>query len=248
MIINQGLLYEERVTNAFQSVTIPKLQLCDQTCSTFSRTDNDVKFLFNDLEYSVEVKKDIYSQMGGTSIQYNKETGLYSTVKNLNDIDRQLILQEFSGMQSKLDEYLDFIKHDAIIKEQKFPLRITINTWEKAKKKGYLKYLNAKIERPLDFLYGIYAEKGVYYMQIGNAGLFYLEKNPLGLPIPQLTGKIDIEMRLGRSGKRLIGIQGSYAEVIGASYRIQGRLKTKQQSPYTLDDPTSISLLFSHIT
>ena len=76
------------------------------------------------------------------------------------------------------------------------------SSWEEAKVNGLLKQMNAKISRDTSFIADHYKSKGIYYIQIGGAGLFYLSENPANLPIPKLEGCIDIELRAGRSGSK----------------------------------------------
>ena len=71
----------------------------------------------------------------------------------------------------------------------------------------------------------------------------------LNLPIPELQGEINIEMRI-----RYAGGKSTYKDDKGNIYDIRngglaliGRLKTKGKSDYTLDDPESIRQMFASI-
>jgi hypothetical protein len=246
-MINEGLLYEQHVTNTLQNFTSPLVHMSNNTLPSFSAHGNDIDLFIRGKPCAIEVKKDFYSQMGGTSIKYDKKTQSVQLSKQIPSVDENILLSEFYNIQPRVDQFLNFVSKDAFFKDYKFPLRITLDTWNNAKKNGYLKFLNVKVERPIDFIHKIYENKGIYYIQIGGSGLFYLADNPFNLPIPQLTGKISVELRLGRSGKTSVGVKGQHVNVVGASYRVQGRLKNKQQSPYTLDDPMSFQRLFSQI-
>ena len=125
-------------------------------------------------------------------------------------------------------------------KNNGFPLATTKETWSKLQKEGYLIPLNTKIKRDASFIHEHYSKKNVNYIQIGGSGFFYLKDNPLNLPIPQLTGEIDIEFRPGRSGAKYKEYRNETYGFVGVGLRIQGRLKFKDKSPYTLDDPESI--------
>ena len=118
-----------------------------------------------------------------------------------------------------------------------FPSSCEKRVWDEARISGLLKPVNTKVRKDTSFLVEHYSAKGIDYIQIGGAGLFYLKENPANLPIPQLRGQIDIELRAGRSGSRA-NAQG--VPYVGASLRAQGRLKFKGRSPYTLDDKQSI--------
>ena len=77
-------------------------------------------------------------------------------------------------------------------------------------------------------------------MQIGGAGLFYLDENPANLPVPKLEGEIDIELRAGRSGSTL---NAAGVRRVSGLLRAQARLKFKGESPISLDSPSGIAKL-----
>ena len=47
----------------------------------------------------------------------------------------------------------------------------------------------------------LYNQKNVNYIQIGDAGLFYMGKDILNLGVPKFDGESQIEMRIKRDGK-----------------------------------------------
>ena len=139
-----------------------------------------------------------------------------------------------SALEPKKDAIEDLLRG---LNATSFPSSCKKETWNAARSSGLLKPVNTKVRRDTSFLVDHYSKKGVDYIQIGGAGLFYLKDNPAGLPVPQLKGEIDIELRAGRSGSRLNADGVSY---VGASLRAQGRLKFEGSSPYTLDSKQSI--------
>jgi len=114
--------------------------------------------------------------------------------------------------------------------------------WDEAVKKGYVAAANFNIEADTSFVEQHYNAKGVYYIQIGGAGLFYMGKNPAKLPVPKLDGAIKIEARPGAAGSG-----GKQYRTFG--FRIQGRFVNKKaySSSYTLDDAQSIRALIRAI-
>ena len=52
-----------------------------------------------------------------------------------------------------------------------------------------------------------------------------------------------LEIRPGRSGSKIKEYRGNFYEIVGAGIRVQGRLKFKGKSDFTLDDPNSIKEL-----
>ena len=107
----------------------------------------------------------------------------------------------------------------------------------KPKEKGLLKPINAKVKRNTKFIIDHYKDKGIHYMQIGGAGLFYLDQNPANLPVPKLDGQIEIELRAGRSGSSL---NADGIRRVSGLLRAQARLKFKGSSPISLDSQIGI--------
>ena len=101
-----------------------------------------------------------------------------------------------------------------------------------------LKPINAKIKKNTQFIIDHYKDKGIHYIQIGGAGLFYLDQNPANLPIPKLEGEIDIELRAGRSGSSL---NAAGQRRVSGLLRAQARLKFKGSSPISLDSEVGVA-------
>lgn len=190
-----------------------------------SSADADADFVIDGVRYLVEVKKNAVAQMGGTSVRF--ANGNFSFAKGgVEENTQQRII---SLLQSKAPLIQDLL---AKINCEAFPARCTKETWQTAKEEGYLIPVNTELEFDTDFIADHYTAKGINYIQIGGAGLFYLRDNPANLPIPELTGKINIELRPGRSGAN--------KGMVSAGIRAQGRLQFRPISPFTLDDDRSI--------
>lgn len=232
----EGFKYEERLVETINSLG---LSGSVQTPAGSSSTAPDADININGQTYSIEAKMNSAAQMGGTSLRYNPEQKTFDIVSDCVDEDTVSLMQEaLKPLVSDLDKFL------SAVGAEKLPATVEKSKWKDAVSSGLLKPLNVKIKRTTKFIIDHYKNKGVDYIQIGNAGLFYLSENPAGLPIPQLDGEINIELRPGRSGskKRKDG-----TEVAGAGIRVQGRLQFKGSSPYTLDDPQSITDMLNNI-
>ena len=105
---------------------------------------------------------------------------------------------------------------------------------------GLLRPINAKIRKDAEFIINHYKKKNIHYIQIGGAGLFYLDRNPANLPVPKLQGEIDIELRAGRSGAK---VNSAGVPMVGGLLRAQGRLRFEGSSNFTLDNPDSVRRL-----
>ena len=95
--------------------------------------------------------------------------------------------------------------------------------------------------------------KNVYYIQIGGAGLFYMGKNPLNLPVPEFNGEIQVEVRIGYAGDSSGSTSKAFTNKAGskniiearrAELRCIGRMLTRSKSPYSLDNMNDVKKLF----
>ena len=195
-----------------------------------SAADADADLRIGDVCYLVEVKKDAGAQMGGTSVRYID--GKFEVASDAVEQDTvDMIVEALKPKREAIDAFLRFVG------VTQFPASCPKDVWNTAKVEGLLKPINAKIRKDTEFIANHYKKKGIHYIQIGGAGLFYLSENPANLPIPKLDGQIDIELRAGRSGSKL---NAEGIKVVGGGLRAQGRLKFTGVSPYTLDDPESV--------
>lgn len=249
-----GLIYEQKVYTALKEAeqhTDLVRVIGDAPSGGFSAHDTDMKLSIFDQLIDLEIKADMKAQMGGTSFTYDRHSKLFQNVKDLPQEDLDIILSETETLKDHLDNLIDFISLSEPVsynsKNVGFPLNTTKEAWSAAQDIGLIKPLNAKIRRTADFIRDHYAKKNVFYIQIGNAGLFYLKDNPLDLPIPQLNGEINLEVRPGRNGSTRRLYEGKEYAFASAGIRIQGRLQFSGKSEYSLDDPVSIVKMLSHI-
>jgi len=249
-----GVEYENRVYAALQSAQIPGLDLGTVGGAGYSRFGaGDIEATFNGNAFNIEVKANKNAQLGGTSVRVDPENNVYEVVTP-DAIDSDALPFYIQAAQNKADDviaYINFVKtlepaalHANLPNTIPFG-SITKDAWNQAQSKGFLTKLNA-IESfdNAKIIAATYNRKGVYYIQIGGAGLFYLGSNPLNLPIPEFDGAVNIEFRLGRAGSKERRLGNQIVRVVAAGYRCQGRLNTTVQSPYTLDDPNSVKKLF----
>jgi hypothetical protein len=229
-----GFDYENKVLKAIRLAGLTG-NITTGAGASAAAADADIKI--NDEVFNIEVKLDNNAQMGGSSVRFGSK-GI-KLVKSMEPETEDLLVAAIASKASELNKLLSFIskKRPKAInsKVSGFPMSCTKDAWEEAAYKKLL--VNVKIKNTVDFISKHYAKKGIFYIQIGGAGLFYLAGNPANLPIPQLQGNIDIEIRSARSGAKMLA---SGVEVVGGGIRVQARLKTKGQSPFTADDPGSL--------
>lgn len=193
--------------------------------------------------FDVEIKLNKNAQMGGSSVRYNPAGGI-NLVASLEEDTEALLIKAVRSKKKDINDLLNFLAEqdpDSVNQSAvKFPMTCTRKAWDAATKAG--KLVNTQIPLDASFIAKHYAKKGIFYIQIGGAGLFYLSKNPANLPIPKLEGKVVVEVRSARSGTKKLK---SGIGVVAGGIRVQGRLKAKNTSPYTIDDPDSIKKMLS---
>ena len=261
MSINSGgLEYESAVVKSVQHV-IPHFQ--DRVKFTnlnfatagYSSVGIDLELQVNGAPFNIEIKKNKDAQMGGTSIRYNPATDLAEIV-NSDTIDDEAQPYFLNAVQSKkqaIIDYIEFVQKQEPVEMHSridsFPIgAITSKAWNNAKSAGLLAALGEKVNfNDTSIITKAYNLKKVYYIQIGGAGLFYLNDNIYDLPVPKFEGQIQIEFRLGRNGGVVKKIGNETIKILNAGYRCQGRLKTNIKSSLSLDNPAEAFQILAYI-
>lgn len=197
------------------------------------RPDADIKV--GDGYHYVEVKANGRAQMGGGSVAYRD--GVFEAA-GLNPEMSQAIADLLNDMNdSSLRKGLEHLL--GFLSTKKRPLTsvpvsgFDDTKWERAIAKGMLLQINRTFESNVEVIAQHYARKNTYYIQIGGAGFFRLgDANPANLPVPKLEGKVQLEVRLARAGGKPT-----------AGLRVQARLLARNASPFSLDDPESITAM-----
>ena len=198
------------------------------------RPDAEIKV--GDGYHFVEVKKNSHAQMGGGSVMYFDRTfeAAGSNIEMSQAIADLLNDLNDSSLHNGIERLLAYLST-----RKKEQVSVPISgfdeaRWHKAVARGMLLPINRTFESSVAAIAQHYARKNTHYIQIGGAGLFRLgEANPANLPVPVLTGKVQLEVRLAKAGKPTAGL------------RVQTRLLSSGVSPYTLDDPESIARMLA---
>lgn len=236
-----GLDYELKVHNALVKSKIYGLVAGDKPGAGFSNQGaGDIEATLFGKPFNIEIKASANDQMGGTSFRYDKSSKVFTPAKSMDADDLDLLN---SAAQTKVADIDAFIakaeEYDNKLFDG-FPITVTKETRTKLKTDGLQKRIATNISTSAKFIAKHYNKKSVYYIQVGGAGLFYMGSNPLKLPVPELKGDIQIEMRVGYAGS-------GGRPVVSAGLRLQGRLKTKNKSSYSLDNEESIQKMFAEL-
>jgi len=244
-----GLDYELKVHKAMITAKIDGLNAGDKPGAGFSNQGaGDIEASYNGKPFNVEIKASSKDQMGGGSFRYESSNKQFTPVTEMDPEDLDLLLAACKEKAPDLDNY---IKAARMLEPVEFhktisgvPIKVAKDGREILKKKGLLAKINKNVKTSAAFITRHYNKKGVYYINIGGAGLFYMGKNPLNLPVPALKAEIQIEMRLGFGGGKLSFPTDPPTPARSAGLRVQGRLLTKGKSKYNLDNRKDVIELF----
>lgn len=245
-----GLDYELKVHNAMKTANIPGLNPGDKPGAGFSNVGaGDIEASYKGKAFNIEIKAGARDQMGGGSFRYDMATKTFTPAKEMDPEDLELLS---AAAKEKIDDIDNYIKAARKIEPVQFhknisgiPLKISVDARAELKAKKLLAKINKNTKTSAAFIAKHYNKKGVYYINVGGAGLFYMGKNPFKLPVPELKGEIQVEMRLGFGGGKLsFPTQPEPTPARSAGLRLQGRLLTKGKSPYSLDNVEDIKKLF----
>lgn len=251
-----GVEYENKVLSTIK----PQIKKLDNfsikegsSTAAFSANEPDLQLVAFNKTINIEIKQDAKTQMGGGSFNYNMKKKKYSlsAKTQIDEVVEEKILEVLDKKRKDLNILLEYVKDNdinAIAQDvDGLPLRATKKMWEQLTKRRLLVPLNGKVETNIDFLYDHYENKKCFYIQVGGAGFFYLKKNPLKLPIPQLDTSFVIELRLGRAGSKYVS--SLKTNVASGNIRAQGRMGGKNiRSPYSLDKPGDFTTLFGNLS
>lgn len=243
----KGLDYELKIYKAIQQSGVDFFKPGDKPAAGFSNVGaGDIEGTLNGKAFNIEVKLSADDQMGGGSFNYDMRTKKFTAAKKMDPADEELLLAAVQQKTKALDAYIMAARKLEPVKYHQgisgIPIKVSKKGRDELKAQGLLKDINTKVITDASFIEKHYNKKGVYYIQIGGSGLFYLGSNPFKLPIPRLKGEIQVEIRLAYSGTK--GKFPDGTETRTAGLRFQGRLRTKGNSPHTIDTVKGIQKLF----
>ena len=232
--MNKGFAYESKILRVMKANHLVSKEFINQESAGCDNTKPDMILNIKGKDINFEVKKDLRSQAGGTSIRYSN--GLFEFVKPIKGIEEEIV---FNLLKEKEKSILNFLKYNYV---EKIPFTTSKFMWKKSVDKGLLKPINSSINCNIDFIENHYLSKDTYYIQIGGQGLYYMTKDILDLGIPKLEGKMKLEIRLTRGGS-VLNKQGE--RVCSASLRAQARITKLVKSSFNLEDPQTIRYLLN---
>jgi hypothetical protein len=108
---------------------------------------------------------------------------------------------------------------------------------------GFQKTVTQEAEFDITPMREIYENKvpPTSYIQLKDSGLFFMGENPLLLPLTELTGNVDLTLRISK-GKSSVNKDGVMMTTVNLRI-LPSKLKNIPKSDYTLDSASSVSSL-----
>ena len=245
---DKGLKYELQVYHAIMSSKIPGLSPGDKPEAGYSNQGaGDIEATYNGKPFNIEIKLDRKAQMGGGQLIYDRSSSSVKPHPNMiaktDPDDISMILDAADSKRDAINNYIDELTVRGV-QAYGFPCSVPKEVRDEMTADGFSRPVNTVVTGSTRYIVDHYNRKGVFYIQIGGAGLFYLGKNPLNLPVPAFEGDARIELRIKYAGATP-NSQGVKSPNRRAEWVAIGRLMTSVQSPYTMDDAKSIQEMFS---
>lgn len=247
----KGLEYELKVYDSLIRANVPGLDVGDKPAAGFSNQGaGDIEASYFGKPFNVEIKLSSKEQMGGTSFRYDMDSKEFIPVGQIDQEDLDLFLPVVKEKARDIDNY---IKASWEIEPKEYhkmnrgvPIKVSKEAREILKRRGLTSKIATNIKASTNFITKHYNKKGVYYINVGGAGLFYMGRNPLNLPVPELRGEVQVELGLRFGGGKLSFPTDPKTPARSAGLRIQGRMLTRGRSKYNLDNPNDVIELFAN--
>jgi hypothetical protein len=256
-----GAEYEAKVHSILKSANVPGLDVGTGGAGYSRHGAGDIEATLNGEPFNIEVKLNSKAQMGSGSLQYNPETGEFTPTKGLtasaDEADLALIISTAKTKTQALNNYLNELSKippsiHASYAKNGIPFVATKSALLDLKERKLMAACNVKATLTADHIARLYNKKGVFYIQIGGAGLFHLGSDPLGLGVPKFAGEANIEIRLKSAGDSAGTTSAGFSKKAGSPKLLQARRVEyiaaarfigQASSPHTLDDVASIQKL-----
>jgi len=181
------------------------------------------------------IKKDLIAKAEKALENYRKRAGELGADLKLYDRTGKLPTEVFLLLgEGKTKEQMDKMSSKYDYLKEKYPNGI--------KGEGLQKLVTQTAEFDISPVKEIYENKipPTNYIQLQDSGLFFMGKNPLGLPIAELTGNIDLTMRI--MANTIVGKDGLTMTTVGLRV-LPSNLRNIPKSNYNLDNASSVNSL-----
>ena len=186
--------------------------------------------------FKERIRKELFEKADKALKAYRKRAGELGADLNVYDKTGKLPADIYIQLGEGLDaEGVANLKPKYAAIKEKYPDGI--------KGEGLQKAITQIAEFDITPVREIYENKvpPTSYIQLQNSGLFFMGKNPLGLPLPELTGNVDLTLRVNK-GKSSVNKDGVMMTTVNLRV-LPSKLRNIPKSDYTLDSASSVSSL-----
>jgi len=269
---NRGFAYENVIISRLKKLNIKGFKVSDQAGGNkIGIPDFSAKIFDNNFDVEVKLEKAQYGDIGlrhrnrKTNFNYKVENKPYTFKEKIKQLLINPANKALENYRKRAGELgADLKLYD---KTGKLPMEIylqlgqglTADQISKLKPKynylkekypngikgeGLQKAITQKAEFDISPVKEIYENKipPTSYIQLKGNGLFFMGKNPLNLPIPELTGNVDLSMRVMADNS--IGKDGVPMTTVNLRI-LPSNLRNITKSNYTLDSTSSVSSLMN---
>lgn len=198
---NRGLAYEKLVKRILSSSGNREVKV--ELIGKNPKMGGDILLKFKNTNIAIELKLNEFAQMGSFTIK-NVDGKPVFTLRNMSPDLENSIKEALEKRQPALDRYFEEAKKYAeqngyAILIENNEIRAPKPVFEYLRAEGFLEKTNVTVKADQRVINALYRAKDVYYMNIGDKGLFALGKDIYNLGVPVLYSDVDLVIRLTRT-------------------------------------------------
>ena len=239
---NRGIAYEKLVKRVLSASGNKKIKV--SLIGNDKKLGGDILLSFEGVNIPIELKLNDFAQMGSFTISQSENESSF-TLKGIDPATKNIIDDALKSRQPALDKYFEAAQEFA--DKKGYTIEVKDNVLRAPKKvhqylraKGFLSNTNLVVKLDQDIIAKLYNSKGVYYINIGNKGLFALGEDINKLGVPILYSDVNLNIRLTRSNDSKFGRRATTR----AFPTLTGNLITSAKS---LDNPREVKELLSNM-
>ena len=213
-----GLIYEKMLLDHIAKSS--NIKVLTPGTAGYNPNAPDLQLIVDGVPLNIEAKLAPTARFGTTTFNVDF-SGKKPKIDILNTKDKnnyELFKSLLERFIPEMKQILDFVNEKEGTKIKKFPFSVknTETITEMRQLPAYKKLIKqGKLETDISVAADSYNAKGMYYIQIGGKGLYYIGKDILGLGVPKLEAKLRQPFQLKKS-KNSISF-GSEAKIINPS-------------------------------
>lgn len=227
----RGTVYERMILKELNKLKLKGVKIITKKAKGFDPTgEGDINIQLGEDILNIEVKLNALAQMGSASLDINLDDKDFSISKDLE------LPEEFTAkLKANIPNFKEYKKaaESIDVNTKTWPYKMMKWQHEYLRDKGFQKALTVSVDTDQSIIEQLYNSKNVYYINIGNQGLFYLGKDILNLGVPQLESKVRLTARMVRGGEK------------NRIRLFPTLIDFKEKSKYNIDNAASNNALFT---